>query len=221
MLHTAAPELATVLRSLRSCRAESQDGQIIAALLTLSGEIRDPAPQGAHTLSNEEQMELQQALRAYAHPQPAAFYYHWLTNGVPPRASPPDPVAEDLRTLLGIGGSRKELTDWWRRQGAALETVYHLPADEDLRRWLAAYQGADATARHLLLRWWMYVPGTNQVTLVRAATVEKTADTAKPALAELNWNITRTGKSSGRCIRIWARFRCRKTQARRNNPHFL
>ena len=185
MVHTTEPELAAVLRSLRSSRAEPQDGQIIGALFTLSGEVRDQALQGAHTLSNEEQSELQQALRAYAHPRLAAFYYHWLTNVPPPTINTPDPVAEDLRTLLGTGGSREELTDWWRRQGAALETVYHLPADEDLGRWLAAYQAGDATARHLLLRWWMYVPGTNQVALVRAATAGQTADTAKAALAGL------------------------------------
>jgi len=186
MLHTTEPELAAVLRSLRSSGTEPQDGQIIGALLTLSGEVRDQALQGAHTLSNEEQSELQQALRAYAHPRLAAFYYHWLTNVPPPTVNTPDPVAEDLRTLLlGISGSREQLADWWRHQGAALEEVYHLPADKDLGRWLAAYQAGDATARHLLLRWWMYGPGTNQVALVRAATADQTADTAKAALAGL------------------------------------
>ena len=184
-LHLAEPELAAVLELLSSSGAETRDERVVEALLTLSGEMREAAFMEANAGPHEVQRELQAALRRYAHPRLAAFYFHWLAEGKPPAADDPDDVAENLRSLLGMRWSREQLAAWWRWQQAVLEPVYHLPADQDLTRWLAAYQGADETARHLLLRWWIDAPGTNQLALVQAATVAQTADTARAALAAL------------------------------------
>jgi hypothetical protein len=182
LLHKTEPELDMALQSLEGPGEVSLDLQVIDALLTLSAEIRQLDASGLPSISDAAHQQLRQQLAQYAHPKLVSFYFSWLPYHP---LQEPDFLDSDLQAMLGIPLSRDGLEVWWQHQAQYVAASYDLQESRDQKKWLDAYQRADASARRLLLQLWTFTSATNQLALVKAAADDKTADAAKSAIAVL------------------------------------
>jgi len=182
LLHFAEPELFNALQSLGGPAGDSRDLQVVDALLSLSAEIRQRDGSGVQPISDDAMRSLQGVLAQYAHPKLVLFYFSWLPYH-PSQA--PDFLTPALQTMLNVGWSRDQLESWWKQQSPIAGGLYNLQDSQDQKKWFDAYARADETARRLLLQWWTFTSGTNQLPLVKAATDQKTAEAAKSAIAAL------------------------------------
>jgi hypothetical protein len=97
--------------------------------------------------------------------------------------------------MLGVKWDPDQLKSWWEQNKMTIKTTYNLQSDAGRQQWFSAYRDADEVTRHFLVRLWMLTPETNQVTLVKAATEEKTAAMAKAVITEL-WEAKHLGNKA-------------------------
>lgn len=135
---------------------------------------------------------MRQQLVRQAHPELLTFYFDWLQQKQP---ACPKYVVEYLQAMLGVNWDADHLSAWWEQNQKAVNANYQLVKEAGQRQWFAAYQGGDAALRHFLVRSWLLVTATNQVSLVTAATQEPTQDSAKEIITEL-WHANHLGNEA-------------------------
>jgi len=185
LLHTSEPDLDEALMCLETPPTDiPPDVNTVDALLALSKEIKKQDAAGAPPISHEAQQALAQQLAEYVHPKLISFYFNWPLNRKP---RCPDYVTSYLQAMLGVSWTSEQLEMWWKQQRKYIEADFNVGKSRDQARWFDAYQSADVVAKRFLVRFWMFTTPTNQLALVKAATEEKTATTAKAVISGL-WN---------------------------------
>jgi hypothetical protein len=170
--------------------------KVTDALLSLSKQIQRREAERLPSIPAAAQQALFQQLGNYAHPKLVGFYDGWLFDDKQPSS---DFALAGLQTMLGVKWPREQLAAWWKQQRAAIESDYNLEQAAGCNAWLANYQSADEISRHLLMRLWILTSKPDEIALVKAATEEKTANTAKTIVTEL-WQGERLGNDGKKAM---------------------